>query len=142
MAKFSLDMKHFKKIGGDGESTTLRHANGHTMTVVHSALAPEHRELFKALPAIAQAAENKPQQVQHYDEGTPDGGASNDVPINVSAPDMGSPAPQIPESLANPAPGAQATAQAPQAAPPSPPDQYGINKEQFYANNMPAEKSP
>src|ERR1035437_9133449 len=92
MAKFSLDMKHFKKVGGDENSTVLRHSNGHEMKVIHKALSPEHQEIFKSLPM----SEKKPQ----YAEGTGDVEAPQmqaeqqaatpppSIPINTGAPDM------------------------------------------------------
>lgn len=51
MAKFPLDLKHFKKSKEDKNSTTLLHKDGHQINIVHSALSPEMQSALSKLPA-------------------------------------------------------------------------------------------
>lgn len=59
--KFSLS--GFKKISKDGDTTTLKHPDGHEMTINHSILSPKMRGEIEALPK--HESEEKP----HYDDG-------------------------------------------------------------------------
>lgn len=49
MAKFGLDLSKFHKVGGDEKTTTLRHSDGHIMTIAHKALSPKMRNQLSAL---------------------------------------------------------------------------------------------
>lgn len=50
-----LDLKKFKKIGGDANSTTLIHPEGHRITIAHAPLNPKMKEQLNALPAMKMA---------------------------------------------------------------------------------------
>lgn len=47
---FKLDASKFKKIGGDRESTTLRHKDGHELTISHKLLSPKTRAQIAEIP--------------------------------------------------------------------------------------------
>lgn len=161
-----FDFKHFKKTAEDKHMTTLTHKDGHVVKIAHNALNPEIKESLKKLPmstggqvnpklaeskkvpdsknlnrATGEDLEEHHKQsagsVQHYDEGTPDGGAQQDpaspagapapVTINIAAPGS---QPQVPERLANPNAGQSnpSVQQAPPAG--GNPNLYGIGAEQ------------
>lgn len=50
MAKFFMDLKHFKKTGEDKHHTTLRHDKGHEFRLAHNALSPEMAKQLKSIP--------------------------------------------------------------------------------------------
>lgn len=66
MAKFGLDLSKFHKVGGDEKTTTLRHSDGHIMTIAHKALSPKMRNQLSALesPKI-----EKPKKPSYADGG-------------------------------------------------------------------------
>lgn len=97
---------------------------------------PDSKNLNKAAGKDLEEHHNQSAgSVQHYAEGTPDGGAQQDPPspagapapvtINIAAPGS---QPQVPERLANP--NAGQTNPGIQQAQPSAPDLYGIGPEQ------------
>lgn len=45
-----FDLSRFKKVSSDKNSTTMRHANGHEVKIVHSALSAAMRSQIDALP--------------------------------------------------------------------------------------------
>lgn len=49
MAKFDLDLKKFQHIKSDDKSTTLRHKDGHVLTIAHKSLSPEFQKQLSAL---------------------------------------------------------------------------------------------
>lgn len=56
MANIKLDLSKVKHIKSDERSTTLRHEQGHTIHLLHSALSPENRTQLQALSKIAPQA--------------------------------------------------------------------------------------
>jgi hypothetical protein len=48
-----MDYNGFKKTKEDAKSTTLQHPRGHTITIAHSGLSPEHKAGLKKLPLYA-----------------------------------------------------------------------------------------
>ncbi len=48
---FKLDTSKFKKIKADKHSTTMRHEDGHELTIAHKALSPKMRGQLIAMPA-------------------------------------------------------------------------------------------
>ena len=46
-----FDLSRFKKVSSDAKSTTMRHANGHEVKIVHSALSPAMRAQVDSLPS-------------------------------------------------------------------------------------------
>lgn len=52
MAKLKLDLSKVKHVKSDDKSTMLRHNDGHTITLVHSALSPENQAQLSALSKI------------------------------------------------------------------------------------------
>lgn len=47
---FKLDLGKFKKIATDKHSTTMRHEDGHTMRIAHSALSPKLKSHLENIP--------------------------------------------------------------------------------------------
>ncbi len=47
-----LDLKGFQKVSKEGNTTTLRHPEGHEITVNHSILSPKMRGEIEALPRV------------------------------------------------------------------------------------------
>ena len=54
MAKFPLDLSKFHKLSSDKDITTLEHADGHQIRLLHKALEPSTREKLAALPMKAE----------------------------------------------------------------------------------------
>lgn len=54
MSKVSLDLKQFQHVKSDDKTTTLRHKDGHELTIAHKALSPEYQEQLKALHTFAE----------------------------------------------------------------------------------------
>jgi len=65
----SLFLKGWKKASSDKHTTTLRHANGHEMTVMHSALSPKHRASLAALDIVAHHEDAKQSKGDEYAKG-------------------------------------------------------------------------
>lgn len=51
----NLNLSKFKKVSSDKERTTLKHVDGHSITVMHKALHPKVREQLAALPVMAES---------------------------------------------------------------------------------------
>ncbi len=92
-----LDLANFRHKNSDNKSTTLEHnKDGHTITLVHSALSKINKEQLMALAKAPKAKEEEPKAM--YAEGSPDMVSQADVqpaqemapPVDVSAgvPDM------------------------------------------------------
>lgn len=65
-----LDLSKFKHVKSDDKSTTLKHYEGHEITLAHRALSKAHQEALKAMADKAQAkAEEAGESVQKYAEG-------------------------------------------------------------------------
>jgi hypothetical protein len=60
----ALDLKKFKHVKSDKNSTTLQHADGHTLTIAHKALTPKMQTQLSALSRVATDA----QTTQNKDE--------------------------------------------------------------------------
>jgi hypothetical protein len=56
MSSIKLDLSKVKHLKSDERSTTLRHADGHTIHLLHSALSPENQQQLSALSKIPQQA--------------------------------------------------------------------------------------
>lgn len=66
MKTFPLNLKHFKKIRVDENSSTLRNKDGHEIKIAHSRLKPELKEQLDALPHYAEGTPDEPITVQDY----------------------------------------------------------------------------
>ncbi len=69
-----LDLSQFKHVKSDGKTTTLQHKQGHTLTLAHSALAPESQAQLKALSGISKSAETPSQSNEMRDQKMAKGG--------------------------------------------------------------------
>lgn len=56
-SKIKLDLKNFKHVKSSKDSTTLRHNDGHEITLSHGSLSPESRAQLESLSKIARNAE-------------------------------------------------------------------------------------
>lgn len=52
-----LDLKNFKHIKSDKDTTTLQHPHGHSITLTHKVLSPENREQLTHLAKMAQGGQ-------------------------------------------------------------------------------------
>lgn len=64
MASIKLDLRKFKAVSRDKNSTTLQHEDGHRMMLAHGKLSPENQKDLMSLPL---AGETKP--VKKFDQG-------------------------------------------------------------------------
>jgi hypothetical protein len=55
--ELGLDPKQYKYLKSDGNTTTLQHKKGHTVTIAHSVLSPKNQEILKALATTSQPQE-------------------------------------------------------------------------------------
>jgi hypothetical protein len=73
MAKFSMDFSKFKRVSSDGKSTTMKHEDGHSITIAHNSLSPKFRAMLAALPGASatpgQASEARNQGIRLADGG-------------------------------------------------------------------------
>lgn len=147
-----MDFSKFKKLASDGKTTTLQHPDGHKIVLAHSALSPKLRGQLAEIPmakggavkAMADGGDTSD------DSGTDQPAAAPQIPaININ---LGGGQPQMPASLINPNPGAEAIARTQAAAPPvttftpgdaaHPPDVYGIDPEQWAKDHAPQTPAP
>jgi len=49
MSRVALDLNMFKHVKSDKHTTTLRHKDGHTLTISHSSLSPDYRAQLESL---------------------------------------------------------------------------------------------
>ena len=49
MSKIKLDLNQFQHVDSDDKSTTLKHKQGHTLTIAHKSLSKEAREQLESL---------------------------------------------------------------------------------------------
>ena len=68
MSKVKLDLSKMKHVRSDDKTTTLRHPNGHEITLAHSALSPVNRAQLQALSKSAQMAETPLQSEERRDQ--------------------------------------------------------------------------
>lgn len=73
MANIKLDFSKMRHIRSDDKSTTLRHPDGHEITLAHKALAPDNQKALSALAGIAKDAS------QSVDQKMADGGQAKQV---------------------------------------------------------------
>jgi len=66
MANIKLDLSKVKHVKSDERSTTLRHQDGHTIHLLHSALAPENKAQLQALSKISKDASQSVDQKMAY----------------------------------------------------------------------------
>lgn len=74
--RIALDLKQFKHLRSDKDTTTLRHRDGHELTLAHKSLSPEYQKQLSALSKISSENETAVQADearQKYAEGPPDG---------------------------------------------------------------------
>jgi hypothetical protein len=81
-----MDYKGFKKTKEDAKSTTLQHPRGHTITIAHGGLSPEHRNGLKKLPLHAAKGADVPDDSEAMDRAK-DLLATNQDSSSVAAPD-------------------------------------------------------
>lgn len=67
-----LNLKEFKHVSSDKDSTTLKHKKGHKLVLAHNSLSPESQEQLKALakggnPKLEESKKTPPKP--HYDDG-------------------------------------------------------------------------
>lgn len=62
--KIALDLKQFKHVKSDKNSTTLQHKDGHQLTLAHKALSPEFQAQLQSLGASAKNAQTPLEQDQ------------------------------------------------------------------------------
>ncbi len=120
-----LNFKDWKLASSDGNTATLKHANGHQMTIAMKALPKIQREQIARLTKVQQYAEGSPDTVQGDETQTPPAPdrAPDSAPatpthqpinltINNSAPaPQAPPAQQPPVAVAQPTPPQNAAAQ-------------------------------
>lgn len=73
-----LDPKKFKHVKSDKHTTTLRHADGHELTIAHSAVTPSMQKALSALGGSAKAAQTPLQADEAHDQKYADGGEVDD----------------------------------------------------------------
>jgi len=72
MSKVKLDLSSFKHVKSDDKSTTLRHKDGHELTLAHTALSPQYRTQLEALSKVSKLDETpvqKQEEVQKMANG-------------------------------------------------------------------------
>lgn len=74
MSKISLDLKKFKHIKSDDKTATLRHKDGHELTIAKNALSPNFQKQLEALSGIAKDARTKDQANEMQDKRMAKGG--------------------------------------------------------------------
>ncbi len=87
-----LNLSKFKKLSSDEKTTTLQHPDGHSIKILHSALAPEMQEQLKKLPT------HKPKE-QHFEEGgdvKAEAEDSSGKPVTININNGGQDQPQTP----------------------------------------------
>lgn len=70
--KIALDLKQFKHIKSDKNTTTLKHADGHMLTIAHKALSPDSQRQLDALSGTANNYETTPDKQEaktKFDDG-------------------------------------------------------------------------
>ncbi len=77
MSRIKLDLSQFQHVKSDKDSTTLRHKQGHMLTVSHRPLGPEAKAQLSALSKIAQDAE------QPIDKKMAEGGTVDPKPMQL-----------------------------------------------------------
>lgn len=68
MASNLLDFKKFKHVKTDDKSTTLRHKDGHLLTLAHNVLSPKNQEMLKALSKVGEENQTEGQKQEEQDK--------------------------------------------------------------------------
>ena len=73
MAKMNFDLKNFKHVKSDKDSTVLQHKQGHELKIAHKNLSPEFKAQLDALAKVSQDSETPLQQdeMMHKASGGP-----------------------------------------------------------------------
>lgn len=83
-----MDLSKFKVVHSDGKTTTLQHPRGHTVTVAHAMLSPEHKAVFDALSKSKEApAPEKMPKPTNLQPMMADGGQVNTQPSPTPVPE-------------------------------------------------------
>lgn len=72
--RIALDLKKFKHIGSTPDTTTLKHQDGHLLTVAHSGLSPEGQKQLSALSNVSKDIATPLQATEARDQKMADGG--------------------------------------------------------------------
>jgi len=99
MSKIALDLRQFKHVKSDKNSTTLQHRDGHVLTVSHKSLSPESKAQLSALSGIGKAAQTPLQADEARHNKMASGGEAK-----VQAPAQKDPAPSKPPVKDDPVP--------------------------------------
>lgn len=68
MSKIALDLKNFKHVKSDDKTTTLRHKDGHDLTISHKSLSPVAKQQLAALAKMGEHAETSVQRRERRNE--------------------------------------------------------------------------
>lgn len=74
MSNFKLNFSHFKHVKSDDKSTTLRHPDGHEITLAHKSLSKPNQTALMALAKIGPQDETEPQAEEMKSNKMADGG--------------------------------------------------------------------
>lgn len=83
--RIALDLKQFKHLKSDGKSTTLKHSDGHVLTIAHQHLSPESKEQLSALSKIAKQDQTSNQAQEAQDQQNPKMADGGDPSSTMSA---------------------------------------------------------
>jgi hypothetical protein len=64
MSKVSLDLSQFKHVKSDDRTTTLKHRDGHILTIANKALKPEHQQQLSALSGVSKQSQTPDQSME------------------------------------------------------------------------------
>lgn len=70
MSKINLDLAKFKHVKTDKGMTTLRHKDGHELTISHNSLSPEFRKQLEALNKISKDTQTSTQANEQQNQST------------------------------------------------------------------------
>jgi len=69
MSKIALNLKEFQHLKNDDKTTTLRHKDGHELTIMHSKLSPEYRSQLEAIAPREEEEEEEEEEPVQMAEG-------------------------------------------------------------------------
>ena len=70
MSSIKLDLKGFKHVHSDDNSTTLKHEKlGHTVTLAHNVLSPDNQTILKSMAGKPAEKPDYGKVVKKFDEG-------------------------------------------------------------------------
>lgn len=82
-SKFPIDLKRFKYVKSDKDSTTLQHKDGHELTISHKPLSKDMRSQLEALSKISKETQTSTQAQEAQDQNPvkmADGGKTEPIP--------------------------------------------------------------